>query len=292
MSAPISAVKLRQPVAADVPELGRILYEGFATFHHHHRFEPDIPSIDMGTEFMKMLTSHPAIFGVVAESGGKVIGSNFLHEVNDVRGVGPITVDPSSQARGVGKKLMQAVIERGTGATSIRLVQDAFNTASMSLYTSLGFDAKEPLALVRGSCRSKPSRDAKVRAMTADDLPQCGKLCRRIHGMDRNGELRDVLKDFHPMVLEREGEIVAYCAAPYFWFANHGVARTEQDMRELLVGASSQSTEPLWFLLPIRQASFFRWILSEGLRVMKPMTLMSMGMYQEPKGCFYPSVLF
>jgi hypothetical protein len=32
--------------------------------------------------------------------------------------------------------------------------------------------------------------------------------------------------------------------------------------------------------------------LSQGLRVVKPMTLMSMGEYEEPKTAFWPSVQF
>jgi hypothetical protein len=52
------------------------------------------------------------------------------------------------------------------------------------------------------------------------------------------------------------------------------------------------SSDPLSFLLPTPQASFFRWCLSEGLRAVKPMTLMAMGSYQEPEGCYFPSVLY
>jgi GNAT superfamily N-acetyltransferase len=286
------SIVLRKPTAADAPILGRIVYDAFATFHRKHNFEPDIPSVEMGVQFMGMMTTHPEIFGVVAESEGKIIGSNFLDERSEIRGVGPITVDPAAQARGVGKKLMQAVIERGKNAAGIRLVQDAFNTASMSLYTSLGFDSKEPLALVRGKCRSRPADAALVRRMTAADLPACADLCRRVHGFDRNGELRDELERFGSVVLQRGDRIVAYCSAPNFWILNHGVAETEQDMRDLLMGASPLGADPVCFLLPMRNASFFRWCLSEGLRVMKPMTLMSMGKYQDPKGCWFPSVSY
>ena len=48
--------------------------------------------------------------------------------------------------------LMEAVIERGKSAAGIRLGQDAFNTASLSLYSSLGFDVKEPLCLKSQAC--------------------------------------------------------------------------------------------------------------------------------------------
>jgi hypothetical protein len=73
---------------------------------------------------------------------------------------------------------------------------------------------------------------------------------------------------------------------------NHGVAETEQDMRELIAGAASMSPEPVSLLVPTRQASFFRWCLGEGMRVVKPTALMTMGIYQEPRGCYFPSVLY
>jgi hypothetical protein len=43
-------------------------------------------------------------------------------------------------------------------------------------------------------------------------------------------------------------------------------------------------------LLPTRQADLFRWCLKNGMRVLKPMTLMTMGEYHEPRGSYLPSV--
>ncbi|HEY7087693.1 MAG TPA: GNAT family N-acetyltransferase [Tepidisphaeraceae bacterium] len=287
------AITLRRPTMKDVPEIARIIFVAFKTFHERHGFGLDIPSVEVATHFAGMLASHPKFYGVVAESEGRIVGSNFLDERDAIRGVGPITVDPGSQARGVGKKLMQAVIDRGLGAKGIRLLQDAFNATSMSLYTSLGFDAKEPVALMKGSCKTPPAAGSEVRRMTELDLPACGELCRKIHRFDRNGELADAIKQFGPVVLERGGRVVAYSSAPNFWIANHGVAASEQDMRDLFLGASKLTGQPLWLLMPIRSSSLFRWALSEGLRVMKPMTLMSMGEYYDPpSGCFFPAVAY
>jgi hypothetical protein len=55
-------------------------------------------------------------------------------------------------------------------------------------------------------------------------------------------------------------------------------------MRTLIMGAGTVIKEPLAMLVPVRQASFFRWCLRGGLRVLKPMTLMAIGMYQERMG--------
>ena len=45
-------------------------------------------------------------------SGGKVVGSSFIDERSSIAGVGPLTVDPSYQNKGVGRRLMNDVMER------------------------------------------------------------------------------------------------------------------------------------------------------------------------------------
>jgi hypothetical protein len=45
-------------------------------------------------------------------------------------------------------------------------------------------------------------------------------------------------------------------------------------------------------LVPSRNSELFRWCLANGLRVVQPMTLMSLGLYNEPRGAFLPSVLY
>ncbi|MDQ3803100.1 MAG: GNAT family N-acetyltransferase [Acidobacteriota bacterium] len=286
------APALRPARAEDAAECGRIIYEAFKSIHDRHDFRRDFASVEAATQLAEMFINHPSFYGVAAEVDGRVVGSNFLDERSDVRGVGPITVDPGLQQKGVGRLLMRDVIERGRGARGIRLVQDSFNMLSLSLYASLGFDVTEPLALVEGSPKAAPRAGAEVRPMREEDLAGCAALCERVHGFSRAGELRDALRHFKPYVLVRGGRVAAYASAPTFWPLNHGVAETEDDMRALLAGAAARCEEPLRMLVPTRQASLFRWCLGEGLRVVKPMTLMTMGEYQKPSGCWFPSVLF
>ena len=153
-------VRLRAIESGDVEAAARITYEAFAGIHDRHRFPRDFPTLDVARQLVTAFSSHPSIWGVVAESEGRVVGSNFLDERGPVRGVGPITVDPDAQAAGVGRLLMEAVIERGAQGDGIRLLQDSFNTASLALYASLGFRVEEPVALMAGtpSPASRPRR--------------------------------------------------------------------------------------------------------------------------------------
>ncbi|MEQ1923964.1 MAG: GNAT family N-acetyltransferase, partial [Pyrinomonadaceae bacterium] len=250
------------------------------------------PSAEAGLGFAQMWISHPQIYGVAAEHNGQFVGSNFLTEFDPIRGVGPITVDPNVQARGTGRKLMEGVVERGREAAGIRLVQSAYNARSMSLYASLGFDVKEPLAQMEGKPKGIVSKDLAVRPMTNEDLAECEELCKRVHGFSRAGELSLCLQGFKPFVAVREGQIVAYVSTVSMWHFNHGVAENERDLQDLLVGASAELGEPVSFLLPTRRSTFHRWALQAGLRMMQPLSLMAMGEYHEPEGGFFPSVLY
>jgi hypothetical protein len=58
---------------------------------------------------------------------------------------------------------MQAVLDRGAEALGVRLLQDSFNTGSLSLYASLGFDVAEPVALMKGHPRSDGVEGTEVR---------------------------------------------------------------------------------------------------------------------------------
>jgi predicted N-acetyltransferase YhbS len=288
----IAAVRIRVATPADAEACGRIVYEAFQGVAGRHGFSPDFPDVETATQLAQSFIAHPSIFGVVAEEDGRVVGSNFLAEGDAIRGVGPITVDPRRQGGGVGRRLMAAVLERGAGAAGIRLLQDAFNMPSLSLYASLGFEVREPVLVMTGRPVSKPGPRTTVRRLTEQDLGACNALCARIHGFSRASELADAMRLLAPVVSERDGRVTGYLTAPTFWLANHGVAETEDDMKALILGAGAANAQPLSFLLPIRQASLFRWCLSEGLKAAKPMTLMTIGEYRTPEGSYLPSVFY
>ncbi len=284
-------ISLREAVPADAPKCAEIVFEAFGAIHDHHRFQRDFPALEAAAGLLDVFIPHPMIWGVVAEIDGEIVGSNFLDERSPIRGVGPITVSPEGQNSGVGRRLMEAVIERGKDAPGIRLLQDAFHMRSLALYESLGFDVKEPVAVVTGTPRDEPAGPVEVRPLGDDDLDACEELCRAVHGYERTNELRDAQRAFAPFVALREGRIVAYATALGFWPMNHGVAETENDMTELLLGAAASVDEPLGFLVPLR-SGLFRWCLEQGLRLVKPMNVMALGDYPEPEGEWLPSVLY
>ena len=284
-------VSLREIAPEDVKECARICFEAFGGIHDHHRFPRDFPSVEVVEGLMEAFVGSPFSCGIVAEADGRIVGSNFLLESDPIRAVGPITVDPYHQGRGVGRKLMEAVIERGKGAPGTRLLQDSFNLASLSLYASLGFEEREPVVLISGKPTSGPVEGVEVRPLGDADLNECEALCKKVHGFERTNELRGAMQAFAPFVALRDGRVSAYASTLTFWPMAYGVAETDEDMQTLLRGVAAEVEEPLAILVPLR-SGLFHWCLAEGLRSLKPMNLMTLGSYQEPQGSWFSSALY
>jgi predicted N-acetyltransferase YhbS len=285
---------LRPMDADDADAVARILYEAFAAIHDRHRFPRDFPTLEAADQLVRGFIAHPSIWGVVAEHEGEIVGSNFLDERGPVRGVGPITVDPNTQQRGVGRRLMEAVLDRAEGAAGVRLLQDSFNVQSLGLYASLGFRAAEPVVVMGGEARADIPDVFDVRRMTDHDVHEAAALQLEVHSFDRTSELRDAADSpgLDPFVATMDGEIVAYASTLTFFPAAHGAARSAPAMQALIAGALAASDAPASFLLPVRQHELFTWALEAGLRVVKPMTYMVIGQAHEPQGAWIPSVLY
>ena len=221
---------------------------------------------------------------------GRYLGSNCLDERSAIAGVGPITIDPEVQNKGVGRALMEAVLARSAerGCQGTRLLQAAFHNRSLSLYTKLGFDTREPISTMQGPPIKAPTPGYSVRPARMSDLEECNRLCRSVHGHDRGGELRDAIQQQTAVVAEREGRIVAY--ATVIGFFGHLVGETNADVQALIANADAFLGPGI--LVPTRNAGLFRWCLENGLRVVQPMTLMTLGFYNEPAGAYLPSILY
>lgn len=283
-------VTIRPGTPEDADACGRICYDAFDTFVSRHGFLTDFESPEAYIDIMSMLLSRSDIYSIVAERDGRIIGSNYLWEDAIIGGVGPITVDPSVQSRGVGRAMMEDVLDRADerGLAGVRLVQVAFNTLSMSLYTKLGFDIREPLVLLQGPVIKEPIPGHDVRPATETDLDACNRLSHLVHGYDRSSELEGAIQRGSATVVEHDGRVTGYATAIAFF--SHATAETDEDLKAL-IGAASAYDGP-GFLLPARNGNVFRWCLEHGLRVMQPLNLMSRGLYNEPSGAFLPSITY
>jgi len=283
-------IVIRAATPADAPVCGQICYDAFSKISADHGYPCDFPAPEPAIATLAMMFSHPHFYCVVAESSGRIVGSNCLDERSMIAGIGPITIDPATQNHGVGRKLMQAVMDRGRERhpAGMRLVQAAYHNRSLSLYTALGFDVREPLSCVQGRTRERHISGCEVRAAHAGDLDACNALSRRVHGFDRGVELAEAIQHGGARVVERDGRITGYASALAYW--GHATAESNLDIEALL--ASVESFDGPGVLVPSRNSALLRWCLVNGLKVVQPMTLMTMGLYNDPAGAWFPSVLF
>jgi GNAT superfamily N-acetyltransferase len=285
-----SEIVVRVATPQDSAACGPICFAAFSAINAAHNFPCDFPSADACTGMLSRVFGSPGIYSVVAELDGRVVGSNALDERTIICGVGPISIDPEVQNRGVGRKLMQAVLERAQErrAAGVRLVQAAFHNRSFSLYASLGFDVREPLVCIQGRTADRSAAGCKVRTATAADAEACNALAYRIHGFSRDQELASAIERGVALVVERDGRITGYSS--HLGFFGHTTAESNLGMQALIAGAESIAGPGI--LVPSRNAELLRWCLQQGLRIVQPMTLMSMGLYSEPSGAWTPSILF
>lgn len=280
---------LRIATSADADAAGVICHDAFKTIAERHAFPPDFPDAQTAVGLMKYLLSRDDVFGVAAERDGRLVGSNFLWK-DEVAGVGPITIDPRAQNEQIGRRLMEAVLRHAAerGLERVRLVQAAYHGRSLALYTRLGFDPREPLSVINGAPLNLRFGERPIRPATLADLEAASGLCRRAHGFARSVEFRSALDERAAFVVEHDGRITGYTTG--VGFLGHSVGETNDDLKAL-IGAAPAFPGP-GFFVPTRNAGLLRWCLEQGLRIVQPMTLMTIGPYEEPKGAWLPSVLY
>jgi predicted N-acetyltransferase YhbS len=283
-------IVVRTATPEDSLVCGQISFAAFSAISAAHNFPCDFPNPQAATGVLSMMFSSPGFYCIVAEHDGRIVGSNCLDERSVIRGIGPITIDPNAQNLGVGRKLMQAVMDRANehSASGIRLVQAAFHNRSLSLYTSLAFDIREPLSCVQGRTLERSIPGCAVRPAKPDDVHACNALSWRVHGFDRGVDLAHAIERGTARVVERGGRVTGYTT--HLAFSGHSTAETNIDLQALI--ASAESFTGPGILVPSRNSVLLRWCLANGLRVVQPMTLMSTGLYNEPAGAWLPSVLF
>ena len=284
-----SRIKLRAGTSNDRDVCSAIMLEAFSAINNLHNFSPEFPDLADWKHMFEVLSS--VGYCVVAEMDGRIVGSNFIDERAQVGSVGPISVSPEVQGNGLGRMLMQAVIDRPREQklAEIRLLQASFNFRSLSLYTKLGFEVQEPIVAMEGiplKRRSVPG--CTVRPASIADLPAVNTICRKVYGFDRALDMQSAIQRGDAFAVERDGRLTGYATG--FGYFSHAVAESNLDMQALLCAA--HKVDGPGVLIPTRNSELFRWCLESRMRVVLPYTYMSMGSYAAPQGAFIPSIGF
>jgi GNAT superfamily N-acetyltransferase len=287
---PPSNTNIRRATREDIDLLGDICYRAFCAIADEHNFPHEFPAREAADGVVRNMISTRGHYGIVAELSGRIAGSNFMDERSTIAGIGPISVDPEVQNSGVGRAMMQHMLDRvaTNRLPGVRLVQTAYHNRSLSLYAKLGFEIREPLSVMIGAPIKESVPGYKVRAAIDADLDACNRLCVAVHGHNRAGELRDALQGGTATVVEHLGRITGYATA--IGYAGHAVGESNEELKALISAAPEfLGCGPL---IPSRNGELLRWCYSKGVRLMQQMTLMTVGLYNEPRFPFIPSILY
>jgi GNAT superfamily N-acetyltransferase len=149
--------------------------------------------------------------GFVAEDNGTVIGTALCWKFGTERGtLGLVIVSPDEQGRGIGRKLMELVLEElGNRVTFLHAT-----VAGKPLYEKLGFVTCGGLTQHQGTLARidavAPPVGEQLRAATAADTPKLIELASRASGFDRSATIPALLEFAQGVVLERDGEVLGF----------------------------------------------------------------------------------
>ncbi|WP_339109555.1 GNAT family N-acetyltransferase [Thioclava sp. GXIMD4216] len=132
---------------------------------------------------------------VVALQGDKVVGTAILSLLGDVGTMNMIIVDAAMRGRGLGRALMQTLLDRA-GSMELRLVATA---DGLPLYRKLGFQAVGEVAQYQGVAQAQ-APEQPVREATPEDLAVLLAADRAATGMERSRVLHEIAA---------QGEVIA-----------------------------------------------------------------------------------
>lgn len=322
--APRLDLTIRPLMPADIPRAGEILHQAFNEVFAAHGYPAPISDLAAGRALVTAYRDYEPTGSFVALHEGRIVGSAFLHRRGDRVGVGPVTVDPSCQGRGVGRKLMERIIEEVGDCTSIRLFQDAFNRESFALYVRLGFVVRDVMAVLRaapprfdadvapgapdpgaspgaGACLSDgrsggagAGSPAICREMEPWDLVNAVACDTALTGMSRPRDLAFLLDHGQAAVLEQDGGIRGFAASFLVrdtLFVGPAAAPTAAELVRLVADLTRRSgARVVSVRAPSRPGDLLQMLLQAGFEVRSLGTYMVRGRYDEPSGALLASM--
>lgn len=149
--------------------------------------------------------------GFVAEACGAVVATGLCWKQGDRLGsLGAVIVSPEHQGRGIGRQLMDRLMEElGERCTLLNATP-----AGQPLYASLGFQPTGTIHQHQGTMRAVPpvalACGECIRPVSADDIAPLVGLANRATGMRRDEVLEQLAGVAQGAMLERHGERIGF----------------------------------------------------------------------------------
>lgn len=238
---------------------------------------------------------------------GRLMGSCFYHPREHHVSLGIMTVHPNYFRCGVGRKLLQHIIDytNTNGYDALRLTQSAINIDSFSLYNKAGFVPRyayqDMITQVpeTGMNHSVAGSD-RVRDATTGDIPSMATLELEVSGITREPDYRYTIDNqrgfWHVSVIESpRGDIDGFMissAHPAINMLGPCVARTESDAAALILRELDlhKGRSPVC-LVPMEKESLVRQMYNWGARNCEMHFCQVYGKYKPFAGVSMPAFL-
>lgn len=287
----MNKVSIRSARPADADRIASVIYDAFECIADQYGQASDFESPP--TDRIRQRLKHLDQFNdycVVAETENRIVGVNFIDCHGQVGAIGVLAVLPLFQGQGIGRRLMESVIEHGrsVGYKSQRLLQAAYNSKSMGLYLSLGMVVQEHLVNLNGTVSGTVSPDIKIERGTEIDVQTCSGFCETFYRVKRSREINDAAAEGSFLIARESGSVAGFTTG--IGFSGFSVASTNDVLKSLIV--NQKTIKPPGILIPATNHSLVKWCLGSGLKINQTMNLMSLGEYEEPVGKWLPSINF
>lgn len=151
---------------------------------------------------------------VACDAGGRVLGTAFWWPYGDqFATVGLVVVDRHQQGKGIGRTLMDAVME-DAGGRSLQLVA---TRAGMRLYEQCGFHEQGAICQHQGAAAAAAlplkTGTACLGTVTSADLEAVARCDAKAFATDRTSVLAAVLARGEGIVASRQGRFAGYALA-------------------------------------------------------------------------------
>jgi GNAT superfamily N-acetyltransferase len=303
-------MKLRPLAAEDRFEVAELIYASINVWYQQHGRPPIFVGGPRVTEvFYEVYNALEPGCAVVAENPetGRLMGSCFYHPRRHHVSLGIMNVHPNYFGLGVGRALLQSVIDYTDrhGYKALRLTSSALNLDSFSLYNRAGFVprcAYQDMFLAvppEGMKPSAPGAD-RVRPATLADVPGMAALEREVSGITREEDYRycvaNELGFWHVAVYENpRGDIDGFLissAHPAMTMLGPCVARSEAEAAALILRELDlhRGRSPV-FLVPVDRPRLVRQMYDWGARNCELHFCQVRGEFQPFQGISMPTFL-
>ncbi|SAL33456.1 GNAT family N-acetyltransferase [Caballeronia humi] len=149
--------------------------------------------------------------GFVAEDASGVIGTALCWKYGrDTASLGMVIVAPEQQGRGIGRKLMELLLEELGDRTTLLHA----TPAGKPLYEKLGFREIGTLHQHQGAAFHPPlvslPPGERLRPLGSNDTPRLIEMASRASGLDRSALLPSLLDVAGGIALDRDGELLGF----------------------------------------------------------------------------------